>query len=54
MKIYYDKLKKVYSIWICQDVLKEREHSIISYDIREHVLFGDQRLTHEVQENYAL
>lgn len=36
--MHYENIKKVYSIWICQGVPKDREHSIALYDIQEHIL----------------
>ena len=36
--MHYENIKKVYSIWICQDVPKDREHPIVTYDITERIL----------------
>ena len=50
----YQNIKKVYSIWICQNVAKAREHSILTYDIREDMLFGSAQTPRERKENYDL
>ena len=47
----YEKLKKVYSIWICMTPPGSRENSITRYSIREENLVGDVR---ENVENYDL
>lgn len=38
---HYEKIKKVYSIWICMNPPKNRENSITSYLISEKNLIGD-------------
>jgi len=50
-KMDYNKIKKVYSIWICRNVPKELENSITSYDIHETNVIGN---TKEKKENYDL
>lgn len=50
----YDGVKKVYSIWICQNVPKDREYSIVSYDIRERIITERYGLRAEPVENYDL
>lgn len=37
----YDRIKKVYSIWICRNVPKNRENTITSYDIKETNIIGN-------------
>ena len=32
-------IRKVYSIWICQNVPEDRQHSIVQYDISERVIY---------------
>ena len=39
----YDKIRKVYSIWIQMDVPKERRNTVIRYRIAEDSIFGDYR-----------
>ena len=50
----YQNIKKVYSIWICQNVAKAREHSILTYDLREQVLFGSADTPREAESHYDL
>ena len=50
----YQNIKKVYSIWICQNVAKAREHSILTYDLRENILFGNAGTPREAEGNYDL
>ena len=50
----YQNIRKVYSIWICQNVAKAREHSILTYDMRENLLFGSADTQREKKENYDL
>ena len=40
---HYEKIKKVYSIWICMNPPKNRENSITSYVITEKNLVGEVR-----------
>ncbi|MDO5423455.1 MAG: hypothetical protein Q4F41_06990 [Eubacteriales bacterium] len=40
---HYEKIKKVYSIWICMNPPKKRRNSINRYSIREENLVGDVR-----------
>jgi len=47
----YQKIKKVYSIWICKNVPKYLENSITSYDFKETNHVGNVR---EKKENYDL
>ena len=48
---HYEKIKKVYSIWICMNPPKKRKNSITQYSIKEHKIYGD---VEEVEENYDL
>lgn len=48
---HYDKIKKVYSIWICMNPPKYRQNSITRYSIAEENLIGDVM---EPQMNYDL
>jgi len=50
-KMDYNKIKKVYSIWICRNVPKGLENSITSYDIRETNIIGAIK---EHKRNYDL
>lgn len=48
---HYEKLRKVYSIWICTDTAKVRRGSIRSYSFEENVHMGNY---HEQRQNYDL
>lgn len=48
---HYERIKKVYSIWICVNPPKYRENTITRYGIQEENLIGDIA---EKQENYDL
>ena len=48
---HYEKLKKVYSIWICLDPPKYRQNTITRYRIQEENLVGTVK---EPRENYDL
>ena len=48
---HYEKLKKVYSVWICMDPPKSRENTITRYFIQEGNLIGRVR---ESVKNYDL
>jgi len=41
---HYEKLRKVYSIWICPNPEKQEENSIVEYSINEKVLCGESRV----------
>jgi len=47
----YDKIKKVYSIWICLSPPKKYENSITVYHTVEENITGN---VHEVEENYDI
>lgn len=47
----YDKLKKIFSIWVCMDVQNYRANSIQEYKISEKVLHGN---FHDEIKNYDL
>lgn len=51
MDAHYEKIKKVYSIWICMNPPKNRENSITSYVISEKNLIGNVK---EKKSNYDL
>ena len=48
---HYEKIKKVYSIWVCANVPKYRENTITRYTIQEENLIGE---VSEKKENYDL
>ena len=48
---HYEKIKKVYSIWICMNQPEKRKSSITQYSIKEYNLYG--KVT-ETKENYDL
>ncbi len=48
---HYENLKKVYSVWICINPPKYRQHSIAKYEIVEKKVVGDSG---EIEENYDL
>lgn len=50
-KAHYEKLKKVYSIWICTNPPRSRENTITRYHIHEENLVGNVR---EKDQNYDL
>ncbi len=50
-KSHYEKIKKVYSIWICTDPPKYRANTITKYRVAEENLIGDVK---ETKENYDL
>lgn len=50
-KSHYEKIQKVYSIWICTSPPAYRRNSITKYAIREENVIGDVK---EVEENYDL
>lgn len=47
----YDKIRKVYSIWICPEPAKKNSNTIIKYSISEECVLGKSE---EVTENYDL
>ena len=47
----YDKIKKVYSIWICLDAPEYKQNTITSYEIKEKLIYGNNK---EELENYDL
>ena len=51
MDAHYEKIKKVYSIWICMNPPKNRENSITGYVISEKNLIGNVK---EKKSNYDL
>ncbi len=48
---HYEKLRKVYSIWVCTNAPKKRQNSISSYQMYERCAAGD---SHEAAANYDL
>lgn len=48
---HYERIKKVYSIWICVNPPKGRENTMTRYAMREENLIGS---VHEKKENYDL
>ena len=51
---HYENIRKVYSIWICQNVPEDRQHSIVQYDISERVISSLHRVEPEEKRNYDL
>lgn len=51
VKSRYQDIKKVYSIWVCTNVSKEKKNTITKYAIREENIIGE---VHEKKENYDL
>ena len=50
---HYEKIKKVYSIWICSNPPQNRKNSIFRYRVAEDILAGDTKVR-EKKENYDL
>ena len=50
----YDDIKKVYSIWICQNVPTERKHTIVQYSIHEDIILGNSEEIRERKRNYDI
>lgn len=50
-KSHYEKIKKVYSIWICTDVPKRKAGTISKYAVHEENIYGTAR---EPREHYDL
>lgn len=50
-KAHYNKLRKVYSVWICLSPPKKWQNTITAYQFQEKNVLGE---AHEVQENYDL
>ena len=50
-KLVYEKIRKVYSIWICPNPPKKRENTITRYCVQEENLVGQ---VSEQKENYDL
>lgn len=48
---HYEKIKKVYTIWICMNPPENRANTITGYSISESNIIGD---VHEKTENYDL
>lgn len=48
---HYEKIKKVYSIWICSNPPKKRENTVTRYCVQEENLVGQ---ISEQKENYDL
>ena len=48
---HYEKIKKVYSIWICSNPPKKRENTITKYCVQEENLVGQ---VSERKDNYDL
>ena len=51
---HYENIRKVYSIWICQNVPEDRQHSIVQYDISERVISSFHPVRPEDRQNYDL
>lgn len=50
-KSHFEKIKKVYSIWICLNPPKQRRNTITHYSIKEQSMIGNVK---EKKENYDL
>lgn len=50
-KSHYEKIQKVYSIWLCMDPPKKRKETITRYSIQEETVYGNAT---ENRENYDL
>ena len=50
-KEHYEKIEKVYSIWICPDPAKKRKNGIFKYHIVEELIYGEP---YTKPENYDL
>ena len=48
---HYEKLEKVYSIWICPDPAKKRKNGIFKYHTVEDIIYGE---SYTKEENYDL
>lgn len=48
---YYEKVEKVYSIWICPDPAKKRKNGIFKYHTIEDIIYGEP---YTKEENYDL
>ncbi len=48
---HYEKIKKVYSVWICMNPPKYRQHTITKYHMAEDIVLGESR---EEKVNYDL
>lgn len=44
-KVKYDRIKKVYSIWICMDAYKDARDSIVEYHMQPDILYGNPTKT---------
>ena len=50
---HYEKIRKVYSIWICFQPPENRQNTVYRYQVTEDVLAGNPRIR-EKRENYDL
>ena len=48
---HYEKVEKVYSIWICPDPAKKRKNGIFKYHTIEDIIYGEP---YAKEENYDL
>ena len=48
---HYEKVEKVYSIWICPDPAKKRKNGIFKYHTVEDIIYGE---SYTKEENYDL
>ena len=48
---HYEKIEKVYSIWICPDPAKKRKNGIFKYHTVEDIIYGEP---YTKEENYDL
>lgn len=53
-KTHYEDIKKVYSIWICQGVPKDRQNTIIAYGIEEQIVAGNAATKPGNRKDYDL
>jgi len=48
---HYEKLRKVYSIWVCMNVTKDKCNTVTVYNLNEHDIIGSRKAE---KENYDL
>jgi hypothetical protein len=47
VKEHYEKLRKVYSIWICPDPARKRKNGIFKYTVEETEIYGNSFVKRE-------
>ena len=46
-KDHYEKLRKVYSIWVCMNVTREKRNTVTVYNLNEHDIIGSRKAKKE-------